>query len=366
MSIQIQNAKILTPFSQQDGAVLVGGDRISDVTRESKAPRGAQVIDAKGLYLVPGYIDMHVHGFGGHDVMEGTPEAIEAVSQALAHEGTTAFLPTTNTAPLGAIEAAIDATKAAQRTASGAEVCGIHLQGPFLSPRQFSGPARASLLVPAQTDWKPLISRWDGIRVMGLAPELPGALTLADAMRSKGILASMAYSDATYDQVLSAVSHGFSDVTQPFIHCSSLQEYGDLRIAGITESAMVMDELTVQVVADGKYLPLLMLQLVFRCKGAENIVLISDARATPTDNSLEGANDSTLALAVRNMVAAGISLRVALRMATVNPARRIGLENVKGRIGAGYDADLLLLDESLNVRFVMARGNIIRNDLDSL
>lgn len=358
MPIQIQNARILTPFSQQDGAVLISGDRIVDVSRSTDAPRGTKVIDAKNLYLVPGYIDVHVHAGGGRSVLEGIPEAITEMCDAHVMDGTTTLLPTTDISSIADTERAIDAVREAQRSASHGTIAGIHLQGPFLSREHVHGPAAEQLLTPAEADWRSLLSRWDGIRMVGLAPELSGALAIGDMLREHGIIASISHSDASYDQVLSAISHGFTDVTNLYTDCSTLRKHDDFHVPGVTECALAMDELTVQVVADTRRLPLLLLQIIFKCKGAESILLVTDGNS----------HDSTTTMAqlVRNMVAAGVSLRVALRMATVNPARRVNMEQSKGRIGTGYDADILLLDDALNVRFVMARGKVLRNELDEI
>lgn len=365
MPTLIQNARILTPFSQQDGSVLVTGDRIVEVSRDIHPPRNTTVIDAKNLYLVPGYIDMHIHGTQDYSVMEGTPEAIVALANACAKEGTTTILPTTSTAPLAEIEKAIDAAKKASTMPCEGTIAGIHLQGPFLSPVFMTGSQKEHLLVPAEVDWKALLKRWDGIRMMGIAPELPGAFELAEALQARGAIPSIAYSDANYDLVLSSISHGFSDVTDLFTHSSTLHEKGASLEVGVAESALAMEELSVQVVADGRRLPLILLQIITKCKAAESILLVSDA-ACGEDNAYAGANKTNMALMVRNMVASGVSLRVALRMATVNPARRLGLESSKGRIGNGYDADMLLLDESLNVRFVMSMGKVLHNELDEI
>ncbi|MDL2319268.1 amidohydrolase family protein [Eubacteriales bacterium OttesenSCG-928-A19] len=336
---------------------MISGDRIADVGRVKDAPRGTKVIDAKNLYLVPGYIDLHIHGGGGASVMEGTREAIATLCRAHALEGTTTVLPTTTAAPLSEIERAIQAIEDAQRSQTDATIAGVHLQGPFLSPAYMKKQAIPHLLSPSDLDWQALLKGWQGVRMVGLAPELPGALAFSDALRDRGIVASISHSNASYDQVLNAVSHGFSDVSNIYSGCSSLMETPHGRVPGVTECALTMDELSVQLVADGKKLPMMLMQIVLRCKGPESILLVSDAGA---------GSQTSMALLVRNMVAAGAPLRVALRMATVNPARRIGLNDTKGRIAPGYDADILLLDETLSVRFCMARGSILRDELDSM
>lgn len=357
LAIHIQNARILTPFSQQDGSILISGERISDVGRDLTAPRGSKVIDAKNLYLVPGFIDLHVRGGENGNNPDETADAITALGNTHAYEGTTTILPTITPAPIDRMEQSINAVRSAQKMPCNATIAGAHLYGPFLSPDYAPRDQTPHLLTPESVDWQALVNQ-PGLRMVSLSPELPGATAFSDALVERGIVPSIACSGAGYDQVLSAIGHGFSDVSGIYTNCSALHAKEDFHVPGVSECALAMDELTVQVVADGRKLPLMLLQVIFRCKGAENIILVTesgaDSRFTP------------MAAHVRNVVAAGISLRVALRMSTVNPARRIGVDDKKGRIAQGYDADVLLLDETLNVRFCMVKGKIIRDELDEM
>ncbi len=365
MLLQIRNACVLTPFSQQDGVVLVEDGKIQDVARSAETSRRVKTVDARGMYLVPGFIDLHVHGTNTRSFMEGTAEAVSAICDAHAYCGTTTLLPTTNNGSTVDVEHVIDAVRAASTLRGPVTIAGVHLQGAF-QPVGWTGDVEDA--VASTTDmaaWRALLGRWDGIRMVGAAPEAPGMLQLGDLMQARGIVASIANSRSDYEQVQSAVAHGYSDVTDLYIRNSTMLSRGGFRVPGVTECGLAMDELTVQVVADGWQLPLMMLQLIFRCKGAESMILVSDAGGSLTPSSKFDEGFSTMATLVRNMVAAGISLRVALRMATVNPARRIGLEGSKGRVAAGYDADLLLLDAKMNVRFCMAGGKVLRNDLEA-
>lgn len=362
MPTQIRNACILTPFAQQDGVVIVEGGRITGVARNADIGRGTKIIDAHGMYLVPGYVDIHAHGGGSGRVMDGTPESILAMCESHALCGTTTIVPTTRTGPPAEIERALHGVRIAKSKLKAPTIAGAHVQGLFCQP-SLGGSTKSTAVPIEEAEWKPFLDRHKDIRIVGVSPELPGALALGDALREKGIVATIAQSRADYEQVLTAVSHGFSDITNLYTGNSVMYQKGTFHVPGVSECGLVMDELTVQVVADGWQLPLLVLQVIFRCKGAENMMLVSDAGSerTPADRFEEGF--STMALAVRNMVATGVSLRVALRMATVNPARRIGLDHTKGRIAVGYDADILLLDDALNVRFCMANGKVLRNDL---
>ncbi len=343
--------------------MIVDGARIVDVVRNADMTKRTKAIDARGMYLVPGFVDIHAHGGGGASVMEGTSGAITAMCNAHARHGTTTMLPTTGAAPLASIEKAIDSVRKAQMGKCDATIAGIHLQGLFYSPHQTPGHMMEFIREPSDVSWQDLLDRWDGIRIVGAAPELTEALALGSELAARGIIGSISHSNASYEQVLAAVTHGYSDVTNLFVDASRLTKLGDTHVPGVTECALEMDELSVQLVADGRHLPMLLIQLVVRCKGPEAIVLVSDCGGSRSSAVRPEEGFPTLSGMVRNIVAAGVPLRVAIRMATVNPARRIGLDGCKGRIATGYDADLLMLDNELNVRFCMAKGRILRDDI---
>lgn len=385
-----RNAKVLTPFSRQDGVVLVEDGVIVDIVQHAEHSRSAETIDAKGRYLAPGFVDIHVHGGGGAGVADETPEAIIQMANAHAQFGTTTLVPTTHSAPMESLARQIDCIRQASLLACDANIAGAHLEGPFLSPNRAGLHDASCLRAPEEANWAELIASWDGIRVMGAAPELAGAMEFGRALAERGIVASIAHSDADYAQVLRAVSNGFSDVSQPYVHCSGLTLRNGQQIPGVIECALVMDELTVQLCPDGRYVPAALMQLVFACKGAESVSLVTDGAAQSAlplsegerfqgkdgrtlvfeDGMLRTAADRLYAGSVmtmdrllRNMIAAGVPTRAALRMATINPARRIGLGESKGRIAPGYDADILLLGEDLTVDFVMTKGRIVKNAL---
>ena len=242
--------------------------------------------------------------------------------------------------------------------------------------------------IPAETDLTPLLDAWPGgVRMMGAAPELPGALALGDQLMGRGIVASIAHSNATYDQVEEALDHGYCDVTHLYSSCSGMIRVHSYRVPGVIEAGLNLDALTVQVIADGKHLPLSLLQLIYRCKGAEKIELITDGLEFAAGNLVEGTvyrqlngvetvyedgvmkllsresfagSVATMHRCVRTMAQAGVPLIQAVRMASENPARRIGAAR-KGRIAPGMDADLLLMDENLDLKWVMAGGRVIRD-----
>lgn len=228
--------------------------------------------------------------------------------------------------------------------------------------------------------------------MVGAAPEIAGALALGDALHQRGIVASIAHSDATYDDVLRAIDHGYQDVTHIYSGCSMVHRVQGYRVAGVVEAGLLLNELTVQVIADGKHLPSALLQLVVKCKGADGIALITDALFAAASTYVDGdvvrqANGveavledgvmklmdrqafagsvATMDRLVRTMMEmAGVSLVDAVRMASTTPARIVGFGHCKGRIAPGYDADLVVLDGDLRVLDTIVMGRSNKQDAD--
>jgi N-acetylglucosamine-6-phosphate deacetylase len=386
--ICIINAKILTPLSKVEGIVAVQDGIIQGVHARLDIPADAQVIDAGGLYLSPGFIDMHVHGGGGCGVMDGHSEDIVKMCQAHAQFGTTSILPTTLAAPFPILKKAMDAVRKAQGECTDCHIAGIHLEGPFLSKKQRGAQSEDSILVADEQNYKELLDYWDGIRIMGAAPEVNGCLKLGRELQKRNIIASIAHSDASYDQVTQAILYGYSDVTHIYSGCSSIVRVNGYRVPGVVEAGLLRDELSVQVIADLKHLPPALLMLIYKCKGADNISLITDGLEYSASELKEGTvytqkngvetvyEDGVMKLMdrqafagsvatcnrlVRNMVqSAEVPLLDAVKMATATPAKKLNIKT-KGMIAEGYDADLVLFDENIQVKFCMVSGKIIKN-----
>lgn len=389
--IFFRNARILTPLVGLDGVVAVEGETIRGVGARADIPPGATVIDAGGLYLSPGFIDMHVHGGGGCSAMSGSAEDIVGMAEAHARFGTTSILPTTLAAPVPALQRVMDAVRRAQATCTGSNILGIHLEGSFLAQSQRGAQSEKNLLPATEANVSALLDYWDGIRVMGAAPENPGCLRLGRELQKRGILATIAHSDATYDQVTAAVAAGYRDVTHIYSGCSSVIRVDGYRVPGVVEAGLLRDELTVQVIADLKHLPVPLLQLIYRCKGPDRIELITDGLELAASELKEGTvyrqangvetvyEDGVMKLMdrkafagsvatsrtlVKNMAqAVGVPLLDAVKMATWSPANRLGLGGRKGLIAEGYDADIILFDADFNVRLCMVRGRVVSRNI---
>lgn len=386
MRLIIINGDVFAPEALGDKAVLIENGKVLEIT-DHVGDFDGDVLDASGLRIVPGFIDIHVHGGGGRCCMEGTAESVLAMANAHARFGTTTILPTTWTAPVAEIEQAIDAVREASTLSCDATIAGVHLEGPFLSAEQSGAQDPETLKAPADADWKSLIDRWGGIRMVGAAPELPGAMELGAALAKRGIVASIAHSNAFEPEICAAAQHGFSDVTHLYSGCSTFVRRNGFRIPGVVECALAWDELTVQVIADGKHLPETMLKLIWNAKGTDKISLITDGLDFSASELEEGSvytqqngmdvvyengvmklmnrqafagSVATTDRLLRVAAGAGIPWTEALQMLTISPAKRIGLEKTKGRLAAGYDADMVLLDNRLEVTGVVSGGRIIR------
>jgi len=376
---------VLTPLEAiPDGVVLVDGSQVAAVgtRKEVQIPRTATRLEAQGKTLVPGFVDIHVHGAGGSDVMDAGPETLQTVASTLARFGTTSFVPTTVTASLDATVAAI--LRIAAFTRAGrvqhpadvtAESLGIHLEGPFISKARRGVHPEEWIVAPSPILFERLIASAMGeVRILTLAPELPGALELIVAARKQEAVVSMGHTDATYDQATAAIRHGATHAAHMF---NAMRPFSH-RETGVIGAVMTSPDVTAELIADGVHVDAAAMRMLLAAKGVERMILVSDGtsatgmpdgryRLGPFEvtvsegvcrNSEGRLAGSTLTLdrAVRTIVGLGVPLRDAVQMATLNPARRVGVEGRKGVIRPGADADLLLLDENLSVSGVMTRG----------
>jgi N-acetylglucosamine-6-phosphate deacetylase len=374
----ITNATIYTPTDRiQRGAVLVDGDRIAAVgpAEHIPCPPDARVIDASGLLLTPGFIDLQFNGGFGQD-FTADPTTIWTVAAQLPQYGVTAFLPTIITAPLE--KSALGRRVVAEGRPGGyrgATPLGLHIEGPFLNPAKKGAHNPAYLRAPslgAVQDWSPA----EGVRLVTLAPELPGALPVIEALSSRGVLVSAGHSMATYDQAVAGFDAGVRYGTHLFNAMPSLLH----RDPGLPGALLTDERATVGLIADGIHTHPAMVKLVWQALGPRRLNLVTDAMAAlgmpPGKHMLgdyevqvDGVScrlaDGTLAgsilamdEALRNLIAlAGCTLEEALQTVTTTPARAIGLEYERGQIAPGFVADLVLLSPDLRVRGAVVAGH---------
>jgi N-acetylglucosamine-6-phosphate deacetylase len=378
--------RALTPRDEiADAVVLVEAEKIVAVGRpdEVEIPASARYYDRRDLTVVPGFIDVHIHGAGGHDVMDATAEALAAITASVARRGTTSLVATTITASEESTCKAADAVarwmrRRAHESAPGtpsAEILGIHFEGPFIA-RARRGVQPLEWIVPPSI---PLFERFlaaarGAARILTLAPELPGAAELIAQARKAGLVVSLGHTDAAYAEAMAAISRGARHAAHVF---NAMRPFAH-RETGVLGAILTSASVTAELIADGVHVDDAAIRVLVAAKGPQGVILVSDATAAtgmPDGNYRLGTTEftvaggvsrdsegrlagSTLTLdrALRHMLDLGIPLRDVLPMLTSNPARLLGLEGRKGALLPGADADLVLLDDQLEVAGVMARG----------
>jgi N-acetylglucosamine-6-phosphate deacetylase len=359
----------------RDGVIESVGPR-SGVT----LPAGAEEIVAPDSIAAPGFIDVHIHGAGGHDVMEGTEEALDAVSFMVGSHGTTAFVATTVTADPNAIcKSSEDIARYIGqqhcKSQPGAEILGIHFEGPFISPvRRGVHPPEWIRLPSAELLEKFVAASQGKAMILTMAPELLGAMPCIDAAHKAGMVVGIGHTDATYEQTRAALARGAHHA----IHTYNAMRPFSHRDAGVIGAVLTSPEISAELIADGVHVDETAMRLLLQAKGAGGVILISDgisATGMPDGKyalggfevtvsggvcrNLEGnlaGSTLTLDRALRNVVRLGASVGGALQMLTFNPAKLLGIEHKKGVLHPNADADVILLNEALQVTRVFARG----------
>ena len=391
MITRLDNVTLVTPGRLFPGSAIdVEGDKIIAVHTSAPALlQGGKVVDCKGNYAMPGFVDIHMHGGNKANFFLDSAEKIKDGCEAHARYGTTTMLPTTATDSCENLVSAIKNIRKASEMVTTCTIAGVFMEGPFFSPAQAGAQDPDTMKDPDVGMLDAFCEAWPGgIRMMGVAPELNGGIEFAKELKKRGIVASIAHSDANYNTCVEALKNGYSDITHIYSGCSIVHRENAFRIGGVVEAGLVEDDFTVQMIADGCHLPPELLRLVYKCKGADKISLVTDA----TDYAATDLPEGTTAIAangdvsiledgvmklesrqafagsvattdrlVRNMVTlAGVSLCDAVTMMTRTPARVVGLDDHKGSILPGYDADIVIMDKDLQVQSVLAMGKFIR------
>jgi N-acetylglucosamine-6-phosphate deacetylase len=387
--IAITAETLFTPLERiEQPLLLVEGSSIVEVTSRThrETPAGSRGLDFPGAVLAPGFVDIHIHGGGGHDVMEDEAGALPPVERLLARHGVTSYFPTTVTAPLDATLTALDrlaqAIEAADRHSGSAETrarpLGIHLEGPFISHCRRGVHPPENLLTPSLAAFDRFWQAARGhIRVLTIAPELPGAIEVITEAAKRGVCVSLGHSDADLGAARAGVAAGARHATHTF---NAMRPLGH-RDPGILGEVLTDPRLSADIIVDGIHLDPVIVQLFLKAKGPEAAVLITDATAATgmpdgryrlgslevevkDGRCLSGGNLAgsvlTMDLAVRNVMRfAEWDLQQAVRLATLNPARVVdftGSVHQVGSLKAGAPADLVVLSPQGEVKSVMVRG----------
>ena len=370
MTDLILTGRVLTPFDEH-GWVAVADGRIEAVGSGSP-PSAAETRDLAGHVIAPGFVDLHVHGGGGAHFMSGDPDACARAARFHAAHGTTSLLATTLTAPREELAAAVRAIAAADDPV----ILGAHLEGPWLNRERRGAQDPDSLRDPDRAELDALTAS-GAVRMVSLAPELPGALPVIEAIVAAGAVAAIAHTDATYEQATAGIEAGASHAIHTFNGMRPLHH----REPGVIGAVLDAPGVTCELIGDGHHVHPAVMRLVHRVKGTERTVLVTDAieatglpdgdyrlgavpitvadgRALTASGNLAGSM-LTMDAAVRHAHDwLGVPLPDALAMAGATPASVIGAD--KGRIAPGRDADLVILDAELRPVATYMRGQILR------
>jgi N-acetylglucosamine-6-phosphate deacetylase len=369
-ALTFTEARLILPGGVVEGTLVARDGRIEAAGPGVEPPPDADRRPLGGRYLAPGLIDIHVHGGGGHRIMTDDPDEVLAYARWVVRHGVTSFLVSTAAPTHESLVARLRACASAiGPIEGGATALGFHLEGPFLNPDR-RGAFPASWLRPPDTgDLRELLEAGGGhVRYMTLAPELPGAGAVIDALRDAGVVAALGHSDATYEEATAAFERGVSHVT----HCFNAMGPFEHRDPGCLGAALTSDGVTAELIFDGAHVHPPAAELLLRAKGVDGVVLVTDAvDQTGLEPGAEGAAgerlspqgaavvlpDGTIAgsmatmdVVLRNAVEwLGLGLQDAARLASTNPARELGLAGRKGALVPGADADFIVLDDALRV-----------------
>lgn len=365
----------------ENGRILYAGERKRD-------DAGYEVFDFSPFYISPGFIDVHQHGGGGHDYMDGTKEAFIGAAVLHAKHGTTTILPTTLTCPDDELFRAFRLLREIQKEDyPGADLYGMHLEGPYFSKSQKGAQDPAYLRNPDPAHYRKILEAADGcITRWTVAPELPGALVLGDVLRAAGIRVSMGHSDADIETAREAMRHGYTHLTHFYSGMSTITRKDGYRIPGLVEAGYLYKSLTVEIIADGKHLPGTLLQLVYQSKGPGKTVLVTDAMrgagqtegktvlgslqngqvcwiedgvAKMPDRKAFAGSVATADRLVRNMTTmTDAGLCNAVRMMTSTPARLFGIRG-RGYLRPGLRADLAVFDQNIQMEATVCEGAVV-------
>jgi N-acetylglucosamine-6-phosphate deacetylase len=382
------NAAVVLPDRLLAGNVLVDDDCIQSIDTGGAAAHAGEVIDLRGAYLAPGFIDLHVHGGDGADFMDATPDAFDTISRAHARHGTTALLATTTVARHEQHLAFLAVCRERKgQPAGGAEVLGAHFYGPYFGAEARGCHPGDPVRPPVAEEYRQYLAFADCIVTATVAPELSGAEGFVRACRAAGVRCNAGHSHATFAQVEAAVGWGVRHVDHLFC---AMSDRARLRLTqtypmrgGLLEATLFFDELTTEVIADGKHLAPELLRLAYKLKGPDRLALVTDSNRAldmPDGEYLFGPRDGgepilrrdgvgimpdgkSLASGVmgmdegvRQMCSVGVGLPEAVRMASLTPARIAGFDHERGSLAPGKLADLVVLGRDLQVRQVYVRG----------
>ena len=373
----IKNAKVILYDKIIESNLLIEDNKIKSIT--DHLPENIEILDVKGLYVSPGFIDLHTHGRGGQDTMNATFDALETISKYTLDTGVTSFLATTMTMPCEDIKKAVDNVAKYKDKVTGAKILGVHLEGPFFSKKYKGAQPESAMILPTIDNYLSFVKdHQDIIRKISLAPELEHSDELINYLKDKNTVVSVGHTDATYEQADHAYKIGATSATHTFNAMTPLTH----RAPGVVGATMLNDHVYAELICDGLHVSYPAIQTLIKMKGADHITIVTDsleAAGLPAGKyqlagvpifvvdgachlengtlagSIAGMNDE-----IRNFVNhCGVNLVDAVKMASTNAAKSIN-EPLLGEIKEGNIADLVVFDDSINIKHVILNGKVMK------
>ncbi|WP_308273723.1 N-acetylglucosamine-6-phosphate deacetylase [Prevotella sp.] len=382
---QIVNGRILTPKGWlEGGSVIIEDNKIKAVSNIDLHIVDAEIIDAKGCYVVPGGIDLHTHGGGGRDFIEGSEDAFRAAVNAHMKHGTTTIYPTLSSSTIPSIEAACQVCQKLMAEEN-SPVLGLHIEGSYINPKQAGAQNPVLIKAPLPDEYETLLNKYSCIKRWDVAPELQGSVEFITECRKHGVLTALTCTRATYEDVVAAHDAGLSHAAHFYNAMPVVYKEHEFKVPGTVESVYALQDMTVEVIADGIHVPPVMLNVVYQIKGVEKTALITDSLAYAAsegnvssepsviledgvcklaDHSALAGSIATMDVLIRTCIhRAEIPMIDVFRMVSETPAKIMGIFDRKGSIEEGKDADIMMFDDDIDLTYVMQMGNVVTNVL---
>ncbi len=386
MLTQIINGRILTPQGWlKNGSIVLRDHKILEVTNSDLAIIGANIIDAKGMYIVPGGIEMHVHGGGGRDFQEGEEDAFLTAVNAHLQHGTTSIFPTLSSSSVPMIEKAVKTCNKLMEDPM-TPILGLHLEGHYFNRSKAGAQMPEWIKDPDPNEYIPIVENSPCLKRWDCAPELPGAIQFCKYISEKGILPSLGHTQAEFNDVKAAFEAGCTHVTHFYNAMPGFHNKNEFKYEGTVESIYLIDDMSIECVADGIHVPPTILRMAYKIKGVERMALTTDALAVAAapadaqafdprvivedgvaklkDRSALAGSVATMDRLIKTAVnIAEIPLEDAVRMVSETPSLIMKVNDRKGTLQRGKDADILILDEKLDVRCIWQMGQLVKNTM---
>ncbi|MDE3182422.1 MAG: N-acetylglucosamine-6-phosphate deacetylase [Bacteroidota bacterium] len=390
--LKIITGNVILPHRIIDNAsVLIDDGIIKEVSEKKISTKADVTLDAQGNYVSPGFIDIHIHGGGGSDFMDGKVKDFLRIAETHLQHGTTSMVPTTLTAEKEDLLVILSVYRQAYtKNKRGAQFLGMHIEGPYFAINQKGAQDARYIRKPDKREYSDIIKKAGDVIVRwSAAPELEGAQEFGSYLTANNILPAIAHTDAVYEDVVKAFENGYSLATHFYSAMSGVTRRNAYRYAGVIESVYLMDAIDVEIIADGVHLPSPLLKLIYKIKGPDRIALITDAMraaAVNTTESILGSKKNGMKVLIEDGVAklpdrssfagsvattdrlvrtmtqiAEIPLVEVIRMMTLTPARIMKKQNQKGSIAVGKDADIVIFDENINIQSAIVGGEVLYN-----